>query len=209
MTKLYISPGACSFGAHVVVRELDLPVEVVKVKLRTPENPILKVNPLGKVPTVETDDGQGISENTAILPYLANLKPGTSLFAPAGSVERGQIQSWIGYLNSEVHAGTYRPASRPSRYADDETAQAEIKAKGLLALKAALEHVDKHLEGKDYLVGNRFTIADAYLGVFVRWITKFDQADFGGFNNLNRFREAYLQRPAVIAALEFEQTKAE
>lgn len=208
MTKLYISPGACSFGAHVVVRELDLPVEIVKVKLRTPDSPILKVNPLGKVPTVETDEGHGISENTAILPYLADLKPGNALFAPAGSVERAQIQSWIGYLNSEVHAGTYRPANRPERYAESESGKAEVKAKGLAALKVAFAHVDRHLEGKDYLVGNRFTIADAYLGVFVRWLTKLDATEFGGFQNLNRFREAYLKRPAVIAVLAFEQNPA-
>ncbi|WP_348945229.1 glutathione S-transferase N-terminal domain-containing protein [Chitinibacter sp. FCG-7] len=95
-TKLFIAPGACSFGTHIVARELKLPVEIVKVPLRTPESPIHQVNPLGRVPAVQLADGQVITENSAILPFLADLAPGTPLFAPAGSPERAKIQSWIG-----------------------------------------------------------------------------------------------------------------
>ena len=99
MTQLFIASGACSFGTHVVVRELNLPIEIVKVPLRTAESPIHQINPLGRVPALRLIDGQVITENSAILPYLADLVPDTLLFAPAGSAERAQIQSWIGYFH--------------------------------------------------------------------------------------------------------------
>jgi glutathione S-transferase len=100
--QLFVARGACCLGAHVVVRELALPVEVVIVPLRTPGSPIHAVNPLGRVPALRFDAGAVLTENSAILPFLADQRPGTSLFAPAGTIERAQIQSWIGYLNSEV-----------------------------------------------------------------------------------------------------------
>ena len=204
MTTLYIAQGACSLGAHVVVRELALPVQLEKVKLRTPESVIHKVNPLGRVPALQLDDGQVITENSAILPFLADLKPGNSLFAPAGSTERGLIQSWIGYLSAEVHAGAFRVTNRPERFSADETAHDSIRKSGKQLLRSALQHIDLHLSDKDWLVGNRFTIADAYLGVFARWTSRFGN-EFDDLENLARFRDHYLSRPAVIAALAFEE----
>lgn len=204
MTTLYISPGACSLGAHVVVRELELPVQIQIVKLRTPDSPIHAVNPLGRVPALQLDSGQVITENSAILPFLADLKPGTSLFAPAGSAERGLIQSWIGYLSAEVHAGAFRVANRPERFSTDETSHDTIRKTGKQVLHTALQHVDRHLADQDWLVGNRFTIADAYLGVFARWITRFGN-EFEDLENITRFRDHFLSRPAVIAALAFEE----
>lgn len=203
MSTLFIAPGACSLGAHVVVRELDLPVAVVKVPLRKPESPIFKVNPLGKVPTLLLDDGVAITENTAILPFLADLRPGTPLFAPAGHAERGLIQSWLGYLSAEVHAGTFRLVTRPEKFSDDVSAHAGIKAKALQQLVAAYGHFDRSLEGRDFLVGNRFTIADAYLGVFARWTAKVGDR-LAEFRNVERFRVAYEARASVQAALAAE-----
>ena len=83
--QLFISPGACCLGAHVIVHELDLPVDVVSVPLRTPDSPIHGVNPLGRVPALRLADGTVITENSAILPLLADQRPGTSLFAPVGN----------------------------------------------------------------------------------------------------------------------------
>src|SRR6218665_3595238 len=162
-TTLYISPGACSFAAHVVVHELDLPIQVERVPLRTADSPIHQVNPLGRVPVLQLDDGRTITENSAILPFLADLKPATTLFAPVGSVERAQIQSWIGYLASEVHVGGFRPLNRPERYSADEGGHAGIRAQALEQLYAAFAHIDRHLQGQEFLVAGRYTIADAYL----------------------------------------------
>ncbi|WP_432719705.1 glutathione binding-like protein [Jeongeupia wiesaeckerbachi] len=203
MSKLFIAREACSFGAHVVIRELGLPIDVVRVPLRSAESPIHAVNPLGRVPALQLDDGVVITENSAILPYLADLQPGTPLFAPAGSAERAQIQGWIGYIGTEIHAAGFRQVNRPERYSADPATHDGIRQQSARTLHAAVAHIDRHLQGRDWLVGDRFTIADAYLGVFVRWISRLGP-DFAGFDALNRFREAYLARASVQAALAAE-----
>jgi glutathione S-transferase len=204
MTQLFISPGACSFGTHVVVRELNLPVEVVKVPLRTAESPIHQINPLGRVPALRLADGQVITENSAILPYLADLAPGTPLFAPAGSAERAQIQSWIGYLSSELHVGTFRPINRPERYHSDRETHPVIKQQALLQLENSLAHIEQQLAGKTHLVGERFTIADAYLGVFLSWVQRVEGL-LAKFPALAKAYQQFQARPSVQASLAFEQ----
>ena len=164
--ELFAAPGACSFGAHVIIRELELPVDVTLVTLSDASSRIKAVNPLGRVPALLLDDGTVLTENSAILPFLADLRPGTSLFAPAGSVERARIQSWIGYINSELHAGSLRVFNRPQLFSADVSAHEGIRAAGLARIKAALLPLEKYLAGEEFLVGGRFTIADAYFGNF-------------------------------------------
>lgn len=203
MSTLYISPGACSLAAHIVVRELDLPIQLEKVALRTPDSPIHQINPLGRVPALQLDDGTLITENSAILPYLADQVPGTPLFAPAGSVERAQIQSWLGYLSAEIHTASFRPLNRPERYSADSSAHPGIRAQAQTQLLKAFEHVEQHLAGRQWLVGERYTLADAYLGVFSSWLLRLG----GPFNELqaiSRLREQWLERPAVRQALKAE-----
>jgi glutathione S-transferase len=201
--QLFITPGACCLGAHVVARELDLPVDIVKVPLRTPGSPIHAVNPLGRVPALRLADGEVITENSAILPYLADLKPEGGLYAPAGSVERAKIQAWIGYINSEIHAASFRPINRPERYSNDASAHDGIRRRGREQLKTALGHLDRRLKDRPFLEGGWFTIADAYLGVFVRWIVPLGD-EFADLEALARFRTAYNERPSVRAALAAE-----
>lgn len=203
MTTLYTAPGACSFAAHVAILELDLPIDVVNVPLRAPDSPIHAINPLGRVPALQLDDGVVITESSAILPFLGDLKPG--LFAEVGQSERGLIQAWLGYLTAEVHTGAFRVVNRPERFSADVSTHPAIREKSLKTLHEALSHIDRHLEGKDWLVGNRFTIADAYLGVFLQWITRFGDV-FADLKNLARFKVAYLARPSVQAVLAFEKS---
>ncbi|MDF3935837.1 glutathione S-transferase C-terminal domain-containing protein [Pseudomonas citronellolis] len=203
MTTLYIAPGACSFAAHVLVHELELPIPVESVTLRTPDASILKVNPLGRVPALQLENGTLITENVAILPFLADLRPGTPLFAEQGSVERAQIQSWLGYFATELHSAAFRPLNRPERYSADEQAHPGIRAQARIQLFKALEPIDRHLAGKDYLVGGRFTIADAYLGVFAGWIGRIG-GEFEQLRELARFSAAYRERPSVQRTLKAE-----
>lgn len=197
--KLFIAPGACSFASHVLVHELGLPIEVVTVSLTDPQGLHKQVNPFGRVPALQLDDGTVITENTAILPFLADLQPGTDLFAPVGSVERAQIQSWLGYLSSEVHTGSFRPINRPGRYHPDEAQHAQVRASGIALLKAALAPIAAHLNTRTWLVGERFTIADAYLGVFLGWITKAPGQPLKN-ETLDAYWTRYQQRPAFKAA---------
>lgn len=201
--KLYIAPGACSFASHVVVHELGLPVEVVAVLLTDPKGLHKQVNPFGRVPALQLDDGTVITENTAILPFLADLKPDTSLFAPVGSVERAQIQSWLGYLGSEVHTGSFRPINRPGRYHADEAQHSQVRASGIALLRAALAPIAAHLQSRTWLVGERFTIADAYLGVFLGWIARAPSQAYKD-DTLDAYFLRYQQRAAVTAAAEAE-----
>lgn len=207
MMHLYVSPGACCLGAHVVARELDLPVKVVVVPLRAADSPIHRVNPLGRVPALELADGTVITENSAILPFLADQRPGTSLFAPMGTRERAAIQSWIGYLSAEVHAAAFRPINRPERYSGDPDAHEGIRRRGREQLKSALQYVNRHLEARHYLVGGRFTIADAYLGVFARWTAALG-GEFADLTAIHRFRKSFEDRASVRAALAVEANVA-
>ena len=169
MTTLFIFPGACSFAAHVVIHELQLPISVEPVTFGDPNSPYLQINPTGRVPALLLDNQTLLTENTAILPYLADLKPGTELFAPAGSVERAQIQGWLGYVATEIHVGAFRPINRPERYSADESAFPGIRQRALEQLTNALKPIEARLAQTEYLVGDRFTVADAYLGVFLGW----------------------------------------
>ncbi|MDD4927250.1 MAG: glutathione S-transferase N-terminal domain-containing protein, partial [Methylotenera sp.] len=103
MPTLYYAPGACSFASHVILRTLEanhgLKPELISVKLRQEDTTIHQVNPLGRVPTLNLDTGELLTENGAILPYLGDLVPEAGLFAPAGTVERARIQEWIGFIN--------------------------------------------------------------------------------------------------------------
>ncbi len=202
MTTLYVAPGACSFGAHVVLKELDIPHQIEIVPLRTQDSPIWQVNPLGRVPALKTDSGEVITENSAILPYLADLKPEAGLAAPAGSVERAQIQEWIGFLNSELH-GTFRALNRPGLLHPDEAEHERIKAHVLPRLLDYLKLIDGRLAGKTWLVGGRFTIADAYLGVFWTWLSR-RGISLQDYPNFVAFGRRFDQRPSVQAALQTE-----
>lgn len=200
MTVLYIAPGACSLAAHSLIHELDLPIRIEPVALRTPDSPIHAVNPLGRVPALQLDDGSVLTENSALLPYLADLRPEAGLFAPAGSVERAQIQSWIGYLTSEVHVGGFRPLNRPERYSADEGAHPGIRAQAAEQLHQALAHIERHLNGRQWLVDERYSIADAYLGVFAGWLPRLGER-FADLAQIARVGAAFRARPAVQKAL--------
>jgi glutathione S-transferase len=202
MTQLYVASGACSFGAHVVARELNLSIEIIKVPLRTADSPIHKVNPLGRVPTLVSDAGEVITENSAILPWLADLKPEAGLGAPVGSIERARIQEWIGFLNSDLH-GAFRPVNRPQLFHSDEIVQQSIREQGLVRLRELLRVVQRKLEGQTWAIGEVFTVADAYLGVFQRWLPRagIDIKDFPG---LAAYNERYHARESVKAAAAFE-----
>lgn len=197
MTTLFISPGACSFAAHVVIHELQLPITVERATIHTPDTPYRQINPSGRVPALLLDDKTLVTENTAILPYLADLRPGTTLFAAAGTTERALIQSWIGYLGTEVHVGAFRPINRPERYSTDEAAFPGIRQRGLQQLANALKPLEARLRDESYLVGNRFTLADAYLGVFVGWSARAGSL-LRDFPALQGFLERYLARESVV-----------
>jgi glutathione S-transferase len=197
--KLYFAPGACSLSPHIVARELGINVELKKVntKDKTIEGggDYWKVNPRGYVPALELDNGQVLTEGPAIVQYLADQKPDAGLAPKNGSIERYRLQEWLNFLTSEVHK-QFSPLFKPNTPEDYKPI-----AKQNLATR--FDWLDKQLEGKEYLTGKQFTVADAYLFVLTNW-TKPTQIDLSKWPNIAAFQKRVAARPKVKEAMQAE-----
>lgn len=197
--KLYYSPGACSLSPHIVLREAGLTFDVEKVDLKTKTTEtgadFTKVNPKGQVPTLLLDNGEILTEGPAIVQYLADQKPASALAGAAGTMERYRVQEWLNFITSELHKG-FSPLFRPNTPdAYKEIARANLAAK--------FDAVDKHLAGKTYLMGDKFTVADAYLFTVSGW-GKFTGVDVSKWSNVSAYLGRVGARPNVQAALKAE-----
>jgi glutathione S-transferase len=197
--KLFYTSGACSLSPHIVAEEAGVELRLQKVDLKTKtvvsEGDFLAINPKGYVPALQLDDGEVLTEGPTIVQYLADLKPEKGLAAPAGTLARYHLQEWLGYINSELHK-TYSPLFRP-----DTPAETRAERQAYLGKRYAL--VEKQLAGRSYLLGDKFTVADAYLFTVTNWASavKFDLAPFP---NLRAFQDRVAARPAVKAAMKAE-----
>ena len=197
--KLYYSPGVCSLSPHIVLREAGIPFELVKVDYDTKQLPgggdYRRLNPLGYVPLLELDDGQLLGEGPAIVQYLADLKPEAGLAPAAGTLQRVRLQEWLGFINSELH--------KAYSALFDPTYPAPLAEAIRTRLGARLDHVVAKLEGRPWLLGERFSVADAYLFVVLEW-SRFVKIDLAKWPVLQAFVERVRQRPAVRGALRAE-----
>ena len=197
--KLYYMPGACSLSPHIVALETGIPLQLVKVdgKTKRTENgdDFLQINPKGYVPTLLLDSGELLTEGPAIVQYLADQKPESALAAPNGTLPRYHLQEMLGYINSELHK-TYSPLFKPDT---PEATRAERK-EYLLRRYQLIEGV---LAKQPFLLGDRFTVADAYLFTITNWATHVE-LDLSGFPALLAFQKRVAERPAVQEALEAE-----
>jgi glutathione S-transferase len=196
--KLYYTPGACSQAPHIVIHELGLPYEAVKVDLGAHTLPdgsdFRAINPKGYVPLLELDDGTRISEASVIMQYLAEQKPG-QVAAPFGSKERWQVMEWLAFVSTELHKGfgpLWNPKTPP-----------EVRERAVDALGNRFGLVSKALEKQPFLTGEQFTIADAYLFVVLNW-SGLHKVDLGPWPALQQFQARVASRPAVQAAQKAE-----
>ena len=197
--KLYFSPGACSLSPHIVLRETGLPFELEQVDIRAKKTKsgadFLQVNPKGQVPVLALDDGDRLTEGPAIVQYIADQAPSSGLVPPAGSKERYRVQEWLNFITSELHKN-FSPLFRPN------TPDAyKPVAKENLANR--FDYLDRHLAGRKYLMGDQFTIADAYLFTILNW-TQFQSIDLGRWPNLKAYVERVGARPKVQDAMKAE-----
>jgi glutathione S-transferase len=197
--KLYYSPGACSLSPHIVLREADLPFELEQVdvrakKLKTGED-FLSINPKGQVPVLALDDGDRLTEGPAIVQFIADRAPASGLIAAAGSKERYHAQEWLNFITSELHK-SFSPLFRPN------TPDA-YKSIARDNIASRFGFVDKHLADRPYLMGDRFTVADAYLFVMLNW-AKALSIDVEGWQNLVKYRDRVAARPKVQEAMKAE-----
>ncbi len=197
--KLYYHSGACSLSPHIVLQESGLAFDTASADLMAHTlddgSDFYAVNPKGYVPVLELDDGQRLTEGPAIVQYIADQVPAKHLIPPPGTFERYRVQEWLNFVSSELHKGIgflFNPKQ-------PEEAKALMREKALGRLK----WVDRQLEGKQYLMGDAFSVADAYLFTVTTW-TAHTGIDISGLANLEAFMARMGARPAVQAALAAE-----
>jgi glutathione S-transferase len=197
--KLFYAIGACSLSPHIIVHETGLPVSLQKVDLKTKtvtsEGDFLAINPKGYVPALQLDSGEVLTEGPVIVQYLADLRPEKGLAPPAGTLARYRLQEWLGFINSELHK-TYSLLFRP------DTAP-ETRAERQAYLRKRYAIVEQQLEKRPFLLGDSFTVADAYLFTVNTWerTVKFDLSPLP---QVKAFQERVAARPAVKAAMRTE-----
>ena len=197
--KLYYSPGACSLSPHIVLHEAGLAYEPVLASTKTHKladgTDFYSINPLGYVPVLELDDGTRLTEGPAIVQYLADQAPQKNLAPAPGTLARYRLQEWLSFIGTEVHKG-FGPLFAPGT---PEEYKPQIKQR----LLSRLQWVDGELAGKQYLMGDHFTVADAYLFTVTNW-AQFVGLDISQLKNLAAYRERIGARPAVQAAMKAE-----
>jgi glutathione S-transferase len=197
--KLYYFPAACSQASNIALREAGLKFELVKVDRHTKKAAdgldFNAVNPKGYVPALQLDDGQVLTENVAVLQYIADRNPAARLAPAAGTMERYRLMEWLSFINSEVHK-TFAPLFRAD--APEETKQYARKN-----LTERLDYLERALGKREFLLGDGFTVADAYLFTVLSW-GRHVKLDIGRWPQLERYAARIGARPHVIEALKTE-----
>ena len=194
--KLYFSPGACSLSPHIVARELGIPLQLEKVDLKARKTAsgrdFLQINPKGYVPALELDSGDVLTEGPAIVQYLADQKPEAGLAPANGTLARAHLQEMLNYISTELHK-TYSPLFNPATSAETREERKEY-------LRKRFAYVDTVLAKRRFLLGDQFSVADAYLFTVTSWARHVD-LDLSGYKALTDFQQRVAARPAVQAAM--------
>ena len=197
--KLYYSPGACSLSPHIALHEAGLAFEAIPAPTKTHKLPdgtdYYTINPLGYVPYLTLDDGRSLHEGPAIVQYIADQVPAKNLAPANGTYERYKLQEWLTFIGTELHKG-FSPLFNPATPEEYKTI-----AKDRLANR--LRWVNEQLEGKQYLMGDTFTVADGYLFTVTNW-GQYVGVDLSSYANILAYRARVAARPAVVAAMKAE-----
>ena len=197
--KLYYSPGACSLSAHIALQEAGLAYTPVLASTKSHKlqdgTDYYTINALGYVPVLELDNGERLREGPAIVQYIADQVPDKQLAPANGTLARYRLQEWLTFIGTELHKG-FSPLFNPAT-------PEEYKPMVRERLLQRLQWVDGQLAGKQYLMGDQFTVADGYLFTVTNW-TQPTKLDISGLANLAAYRERVGARPAVQAAMKAE-----
>lgn len=201
---LYYSPGACSLAAHIALRELGVPFELRRVVIakgehRTPE--FLAINPRGRVPVLVID-GTPVTELSGILTWLGQQS--RDLFPPAGTLEAVQCSQWLGWLTSTLHI-SFALIWRGERFCDEASMHSALRVRGLATVASQFAEIERALTKHPYVLGERYSIADANVLVFYRWGGRVGFDMRREFPCWTRHTERLLTRPAVREAVAAEQ----
>lgn len=197
--KLYYTPGVCSLSPHIVLNELGLKYEAEKVDLKTKKTESGKdfntIAEKSSVPLLVLDNGEQLTEGAAIVQYLADLKPEAGLAPQNGTFERVRLQEMLNYIATEFHKAHWA-------LFHPEVGEAAQKVY-VNKVKSAYDYVSKLLAGKSYLVGNKYSVADAYAFTVIGWHT-FLNIDLSPWPVLVEYQKRIAARPAVQAAMKVE-----
>lgn len=196
--KLFYAPGFCSLAPHIVAREAGVHIDLVKVDAKTKtvetEGDYWAINPKGYVPALQLDDGQVLTEVSALVQYLGERNPESGL-VPREPMERYRLLEMLGYVATEIHRGYDALFNAKASDAFKEERSAHLKRR--------YELLEKRLAGGGFLLGSGFTVADAYLFVVTNW-SRYAQFDLSGFPHLLAYQKRVAARPAVQAAMKAE-----
>jgi glutathione S-transferase len=199
--ELFFVPFACSLAPHIVCREAALPVVLTRVHLRSKQlqggGSLFDINPKGQVPTLRLDDGSVLTENSAVLLYLADVNPAAGLGAPAGADARYRLMEWLSFVGTEIHK---RVLFTIFNQDNDDVARQRARAEA----PRKLAHVLQALEGREYLLGDRFTVADAYL-LWALLVMPQAGVDRAATSMLQAYVDRCQARPGVASAIEAER----
>lgn len=195
--KLYSSPGSCSSASQICLLEAGIDCEVVKLDLhgdrQLPDGRHLNdINPKGYVPVLELDNGELLTENVAILQYIADQKPEAALAPPNGTLARSRLQEWLGFIAAEVHK-SLGALFNPHLPADAKPVMVE-------RFKQCAAYLDKQLANREFLMGDHFSVADAYLFIVLSWCPMLE-VDLTPYPRLCAYRDRIAQRESVKTAL--------
>lgn len=197
--KLFYSPNACSLAPHIVLRELGLPFDLIKVDLEQHLTELgedfYRLNKKGQVPVLQLEDGSFLTEGAVISQFLVDQSGCKDLLAEINTVERYQTLSWMNFIASEIHKA-YSPFFHESYGEESKTIFSTI-------LNKHYAWIDQQLDGQNYLMGSNFTIADIYLFVVTRW-ADFIGLDLGHFIHLTDFMQRIARRQTVQVAIAAE-----
>ena len=204
---LYFSPLACSMATRIAFYEAGHDANYLEVDpktkvVRNDGSDFRTVNPLGLVPTLRTDDGAVLTENAAILQYVADRFPQAGLGTESG-MERSRLQQWLCFIGTELHKGLFIPIL-------DKTAPPEMKGHVLDKNLSRLDYLDNYLKGRDYLL-DHFSVADAYLVTLINWTMATPPIELAKWPSVKAYYERLRGRPSIAKAVaeEFELYKAE
>jgi len=197
--KLYYMTGACSMASLIALHESGIKFETAAVDRKTRKTSdgleFAQVNSKGYVPALRLDDGQILTENVAVLLYIADRSPAAQLAPVAGTMQRYRLIEWLAFINSEVHK-SFGPLFNPD-------AGDEMKKLARDNLSKRLDWLDAALGSKAFLTGDTFSVADAYLFVVLGWLSHVG-LDLAKWPNLKRYHASFATRPSVIASLKLE-----
>ena len=190
---LYFSPLACSMATRIALYEAGADARYIyrdRAKRLPDGSDFLQINPLGMVPTLRTDDGVVLTENAAILQYVAECFPGAQL-APASGIERARLQQWLCFIGTELHKGVFMPLLDSKAPPDAKTYAAGLADSRLVV-------VEKHLAGREFLLDD-FGIADAYLCTVLNW-TRAVPIDLSRWPAVKDYHARMRKRPSIARA---------